>query len=252
MRRIVMLFLALPPLLLISCTKPNHTEPIERPIPPPGSLRCDNISNPGEYIKQGRTYLLDGDEDKAKEAFKNAQCLEPENKEVSDFLQQIEGDPEKMLGKTFFFYIVGPDDTMTKLAQKYLHDKWKFYSLSKYNNIRNPSKVPTGMKIQIPGTDSSLPQIIILKPRDMNPHSPLFVKTDSVNIVGSVADDSGVATVSVNSKSVQFDIAGRFDYTAALSSGKNEVTIVVVDVNGNTYSTPTYTIVRVNGLGSPG
>jgi hypothetical protein len=248
-----MLFLALPILLLISCgSRTNYTGPREQPEQQPGSLRCDNISNPGEYIKQGRTYLQVGDEDKAKEAFKSAQCLEPENKEASDFLQQIEADPEEMLGKTFFFYIVGPDDTMAKLAQKYLHNKWKFYILSRYNNIRNPSKLQTGMKIQIPGTDSSLPQIIILKPRDLNPHSPLLVKTDSINIVGTVADDAGVATVSVNSKSVQFDIGGRFDYTAALISGKNEVTIVVVDVNGNTYSTPTYTIVRVNETGSRG
>jgi nucleoid-associated protein YgaU len=66
-------------------------------------------------------------------------------------MDQIKADPQKELGSVFFRYTVQRDDSMSKLAQQYLGDRYKFHILAKYNDIQNPSKLAAGQVIKIPG-----------------------------------------------------------------------------------------------------
>ena len=43
------------------------------------------------------------------------------------------------------------DDSLSKLAQQYLGDRFRFYILAKYNDISNPSRLAAGQVIKIPG-----------------------------------------------------------------------------------------------------
>ena len=43
------------------------------------------------------------------------------------------------------------DDSLSKLAQQYLGDRFRFHILAKYNEIANPSRLAAGQVIKIPG-----------------------------------------------------------------------------------------------------
>ena len=66
-------------------------------------------------------------------------------------MDQIKADPQKELGATFFRYTVQRDDSLSKIAQQYLGDRFRFHILAKYNDIANPSKLAAGQVIKIPG-----------------------------------------------------------------------------------------------------
>ena len=66
-------------------------------------------------------------------------------------MDQIKADPQKELGTAFFRYTVQRDDSLSKIAQQYLGDRYKFHILAKYNDIANPSKLAAGQVIKVPG-----------------------------------------------------------------------------------------------------
>ena len=49
------------------------------------------------------------------------------------------------------------DDSLSKLAQQYLGDRFRFYILAKYNDMANPSRLAAGQVIRIPGRAPSAP-----------------------------------------------------------------------------------------------
>ena len=51
----------------------------------------------------------------------------------------------------FFRYTVQRDDSLSKLAQQYMGDRFRFYILAKYNDMASPSKLAAGQVIKIPG-----------------------------------------------------------------------------------------------------
>ena len=66
-------------------------------------------------------------------------------------MDQIKADAQKELGAVFFRYTVQRDDSLSKLAQQYLGDRFRFYILAKYNDIQNPSRLSAGQVIKLPG-----------------------------------------------------------------------------------------------------
>src|SRR5262249_22265555 len=66
-------------------------------------------------------------------------------------------DAQKELGAQFFRYTVQRDDSLSKLAQQYLGDRFRFYILAKYNDIANPSRLAAGEVIKIPGRAQPAP-----------------------------------------------------------------------------------------------
>jgi tetratricopeptide (TPR) repeat protein len=95
--------------------------------------------------------LQNGDETAARATIERALALDATNDLARKLQDQIRADAQKELGQTFFRYTVQRDDTLSKLAQQYLGDRFRFYILAKYNDITNPSRLGAGQVIKIPG-----------------------------------------------------------------------------------------------------
>ncbi len=96
-------------------------------------------------------FLQNGDEASARAALEQAQALDASNDLARKLMDQIKADPQKELGSVSFRYTVQRDDSMSKLAQQYLGDRFRFYILARYNDIPNPSKLAAGQVLKIPG-----------------------------------------------------------------------------------------------------
>lgn len=95
--------------------------------------------------------LQNGDEAAAAQTLERALALDSTNELARKMRDQIRADPQKELGAVYFRYTVQRDDTLAKLAQQYLGDRFRFYILAKYNNITHPGRLPAGEVIRIPG-----------------------------------------------------------------------------------------------------
>lgn len=95
--------------------------------------------------------LQNGDEAAARATLDRALALDPANDLARKLSDQIKADAQKELGAVFFRYTVQRDDTLSKLAQQYLGDRFRFYVLAKYNDITNPSRLSAGQVIKLPG-----------------------------------------------------------------------------------------------------
>ena len=98
-----------------------------------------------------------GDEAAAKATIEQALKLDPANELAKKLLDQINADAQRELGAVFFRYTVQPADTLSKLAQQYMGDRFRFWILAKYNDIANPSRLGAGQVIKIPGRQPATP-----------------------------------------------------------------------------------------------
>ncbi|MEP7182623.1 MAG: LysM domain-containing protein [Betaproteobacteria bacterium] len=95
--------------------------------------------------------LQNGDEGTARATLDRALALDTGNDLAKKMLDQANADAQKELGATFFRYTVQRDDSLSKLAQQFLGDRFRFYILAKYNDIANPSRLGAGQVVKIPG-----------------------------------------------------------------------------------------------------
>jgi tetratricopeptide (TPR) repeat protein len=95
--------------------------------------------------------LQNGEEAQARATLERALTLDSGNELARKLNDQIKADAQKELGPTFFRYTVQRDDSLSKLAQQYLGDRFRFYILAKYNEMPNPSRLAAGQVIKIPG-----------------------------------------------------------------------------------------------------
>jgi len=95
--------------------------------------------------------LQNGDETAARATLDQALALDAGNDLARKLVDQIKADAEKELGPVYFRYTVQRDDSLSKLAQQYLGDRFLFYVLAKYNAIANPSRLAAGQVIRVPG-----------------------------------------------------------------------------------------------------
>jgi len=95
--------------------------------------------------------LQNGDEAAARATLERASALDPGNDLARKLADQIRADAQRELGPVYFRYTVQKDDTLSKLAQQFLGDRFRFYILAKYNDITNPSRLGAGQVIRIPG-----------------------------------------------------------------------------------------------------
>ncbi|MEO5701249.1 MAG: LysM domain-containing protein [Casimicrobiaceae bacterium] len=108
--------------------------------------------------------LQNGDEPAARQSVEQALALDPANDLARNLRDQIEADAQKELGGVFFRYTVQRDDSLSKLAQQYLGDRYKFYILAKYNDIANPGRLGAGQIIKIPGKQPIAPPAAAARP----------------------------------------------------------------------------------------
>jgi LysM repeat protein len=124
-------------------------EPVAPPEPalPPAQAKAQAQKLAIEAVD----LLQNGDEARARTVLENATALDPSNDLARKLLDQIKADAQKELGPTFFRYTVQKDDSLSKIAQAYMGDRFKFYILAKYNDITNPNRLAAGQVIKVPG-----------------------------------------------------------------------------------------------------
>jgi tetratricopeptide (TPR) repeat protein len=132
-----------------SAPPPTVTAPATPPAPAvdPAIARPQAQKLALEAVDQ----LQNGDEVAARATLERALALDASNDLAKKLLDQVRADAQKELGTVFFRYTVQKDDTLSKLAQQYLGDRYRFYVLAKYNDISNPSRLAAGQVIRLPG-----------------------------------------------------------------------------------------------------
>ena len=124
-------------------------KPVAPPVPElsPAQARAQAQKLAIESITQ----LQNGDEPVAQKTLEEALKLDPSNELAKKLMDLIKADPQKELGTVFFRYTVQRDDSLSKIAQQYMGDRYRFHILARYNDISNPSKLAAGQVIKIPG-----------------------------------------------------------------------------------------------------
>ena len=127
-------------------------EPVKPPPPPEPQLTPAQAKAQAQKLTiEAITQLQNGDEPGASKALEEALKLDPASDLARKLMDQIRADPQKELGTQFFRYTVQRDDSLSKIAQQFLGDRYKFHILAKYNDIANPSKLAAGQVIKVPG-----------------------------------------------------------------------------------------------------
>jgi tetratricopeptide (TPR) repeat protein len=155
--------------LAAGCATPEPPKPAPPPAPPPAPAAPPPEApkpapppepqlSPAQAKAQAQkltveaiTQLQNGDEPSAQKTLEEALKHDPSSDLARKLMDQIKADPQKELGATFFRYTVQRDDSLSKIAQQFLGDRYKFHILAKYNDITNPSKLAAGQVIKVPG-----------------------------------------------------------------------------------------------------
>jgi len=134
--------------------KPAEPAPAPTPLPPHAPTaeerqRAEQLAN--ESV--GR--LQAGDSAAGRSLLEQALALDPKNELARLMMRQVTADPVAELGTVNFAYTIERDETLAKLAQRFLGDRFLFYILARYNDIAQPNQIHVGQVIRIPGTAPS-------------------------------------------------------------------------------------------------
>lgn len=109
----------------------------------------DNADQIGDVVAQ----LERGEAKAAKKSLEAMRKRDPNDARAAVLLESIEGDPQAILGAKSFGYTAKPGDSFVSLAQRFLGNRDKFYALSRYNGLDNPSELAAGRALRIPGDE---------------------------------------------------------------------------------------------------
>ncbi len=154
-------------LAIAGCATPPAPEPKPAPPPAPVVVAPEPVKpapppqpelTPAQAKAQAQKLTLDaitalqnGDEAGAQKMLEQSLALDPSSDLAKKMMDQIKADPQKELGAVFFRYTVQRDDSLSKIAQVYLGDRYRFHILARYNDITNPSRLAAGQVIKVPG-----------------------------------------------------------------------------------------------------
>lgn len=111
---------------------------------------ADASVDPSDYVSHGVDFLAVGDRENARQEFLFALQLKPDYTLATRLLEQMDVDPIQFLGSDHYTYEVQPGDSMYDIAQEHLGRPLRFYILSRYNGIEDPSRVGAGQMLRIP------------------------------------------------------------------------------------------------------
>jgi tetratricopeptide (TPR) repeat protein len=136
-----------PPAAAVAAPPPAKPAPPPAPRPPTAEerQRAEQLAN--ESVKQ----LQEGDAAAGRNTLEQALALDPNNELARLMMRQVTADPVAELGATHFTYAIQRDDTLARLAQRFLNDRHLFYILARYNDIAQPNRIHVGQVIKIPG-----------------------------------------------------------------------------------------------------
>ena len=160
-------------------TKPATASKIVVPPLDAPSAEQDPKGRAQKLVLHATQMIQTGADGTAQAEIQEAVRLDPDNKIAQSLLRQTIADPVAMLGSRYFLYTVQPNDTLSKIAQRFLGDLYQFYILARYNNIQNPSQLEVGTAIKIPGNaPASAPATVSPTPAESPPSVPK-PKTDA-------------------------------------------------------------------------
>ncbi len=131
---------------------PQPAQPATAPEPPPPQPpTAEGRAQAQKLARDAADALQRGDEAGARSILERALQLDYTSELARSLMSQINADAQAELGSTYFSYTVQADDSLSKLAQQYLGDRFKFYILAKYNDIAVPARLARGQVIKVPG-----------------------------------------------------------------------------------------------------
>jgi LysM repeat protein len=115
-------------------------------------------ANAQEHALQAAELLQEAKVPETRLELQRSLKLDPHNVLATTLLRQLDEDPTAILGKESFQYKVVPGDTLSRIADRVLGDKYMFYALARYNNIATPRQLQAGQLIKILGKQPPPPK----------------------------------------------------------------------------------------------
>ncbi len=140
-----------PPAAVAPAPEAAVAAPAPAPPPQPELTAAQAKAQAQKLAQEAVDLLQNGDEPAAHALLDKALATDAANDLAKKLLDQIRADPQKELGSVYFRYTVQRDDSLSKLAQQHLGDRFRFYILARYNEMPNPSRLAAGQVIKIPG-----------------------------------------------------------------------------------------------------
>lgn len=157
-------------ILLCACQapiKPKTDAAVAQPVSatqPTGETPTEPVLSPAEAKRQAQALALqaaslldEGREAEARELLTRARSLDERNEVAAKLLFSLDADPEKELGARHFRYTVRPGDTLSKIAEQFLGDQYRFYLLARYNALAVPRALMADQVVKVPGTRPASP-----------------------------------------------------------------------------------------------
>jgi tetratricopeptide (TPR) repeat protein len=128
------------------------------PGPGPGFDSDDETPEVRKLFIRSVNLLEKGKVENAKEILEEILFDYPDHENSASLLRQINTDPNILLGSESFEYKMKPSDTLSLVAERFLKNKYLFYSLARYNGIKSSKNIKAGQVIRIPGKKPSTPE----------------------------------------------------------------------------------------------
>jgi tetratricopeptide (TPR) repeat protein len=133
-------------------TPPSTAAPaVATPAPAPELPPSEARPLAAKLALQAVDQLQVGDEAAARTTLNEALRHDPANDLAKKLLDQINADAQRELGAPVWRYTVQPGDSLSRIAQTYMGDRFRFWILAKYNDITNPSRLSAGQVVKVPG-----------------------------------------------------------------------------------------------------
>jgi LysM repeat protein len=183
--------------LLFGCAKPHpepapqrEPPPIDQPPPPP-ERKAEKMHTPTadekdaaqQRAKRAAEMLQEGEVDTTRIELQRSLKLDPDNVIASTLQRQLDEDPTVILGKDHFPYTVVSGDTLSRIADRFLGDKYMFYALARYNGITKPRRLPAGQVIQVLGK----------APKEQRKPAPDLPRKPDLQVPAAAPDDTAIA-----------------------------------------------------------
>ncbi len=137
-------------MLLAGCAHvPGHK-------PEPGPDKPAELTPANTTPPERQHYIVEllgaGKRDQARVEAQKLAEEQPTSTEATTLLNEIDADPQLLLGASSTSYTIQPGETLVTLADRFLGDSNLFYALARYNNIDVPNDAAPGQTILIPTT----------------------------------------------------------------------------------------------------